>query len=289
MKNPFKDFVPALILLTLFVWIYKAELMAVELEKPEKNERVASVEGVPILEHELAIDEKQAIVNFKTGHGREPSAEELSRLMEETRGTRFLKKVRLIIYKKKEADWNIQVSTHEMTNKWEALTAGVDFDRAIEQQRDFYALLIAAITSVREKNMAESIVFEKTLKGKMSKQEWDGYLKYYSTPLRLKTLTNLMNQTSQDLKKPDASVRILLIEEKMNEKIDAEISASESDFAEYKKLLLQNPKDERIQKYPVHYLEIKREAWKQEQYRKAKIEVFDSKLNAIWEKAVSLK
>ena len=271
------------LVVAFFCTVPEIRLMASDIIQTNSSDLIALVGGIPVYSHELTTDSSHAKQIDPSKYGMEPSVKEASQLKQSLRERSFMNKVRSIIYQKLEAEWGVEVSESEINSKWRELTKNVDFNSAAKNQHDFYLPLFEAVMEVRQSNALADIVYTNKLQNKMSKSEWDAQLNYFSTPKRINLLSNLVNQTAQDIKKPDASIKLMLLDQKVNEKIDAEISKEDSEYAKQKMLLEKDPANRKI----LNYLALKKDAWWKREYRMLNVELHDNELSNFWNKVCS--
>jgi len=277
-------------ILTLFVFSHVIEAALVP---NQTSNIVAIVEGIPIYASEIKVAKTAVILQFKLLHGHEPlsiaDTNELQKLGTELSGKRFLEKACHTVFEKKKADFGFSASDAEIKYKWNHLTNGVNFESAITKQHDLVAPRIDALKAVFENGQDKDLVYDKMLKGILTKAEWEVDLNYYSTPERRKMLEQYANQTVQDLQKPPPGISAIVVNDKIDARIDAFIAKNDTNFANYIKLAASTNYAEINLKYPLNYLAMKRAEWWREQYRKAAVNFYDDKYKQIWDAYVSMK
>ena len=219
-------------------------------------------------------------------HQREPSVaadtKELEIIGERLSAQRLVQKTRRIIIEKTTKDFGIQVTDAEINLKWKQLTNGVNIKQVSNTQQNIVIPRINAIKAVYEDGEDQNVVYDKMLKGVLTKKEWEIDLYYYSKPERRKLLVQLTNQTPEEMLKPQPGILALVENDKLNAVIDSTIARTNTQFAEYLKLAAVTNQVEIDQKYPPRFLSIKRNEWWIQQFNKTPVVFYADRYKKIW-------
>lgn len=250
-------------------------------------EIVAVVEGIRISSKEIEVPHDGVLIQYRLVRGQTSADaeddEKLAEFKEEIKQQRVVAKIKDIIFNKKVIEFGISVSRLEMIQRWEQLTANANFAASVEAQRELLEPLLAALRAVHENGDDKNIVYERTLRNRMSATEWEVHVNYYSTLKRRQILEQAIAQSDDDLKRPDPGVQGIIIREKMNERIDAEISVQDTRFRQYRDLLVRNTDHHNLDMGELaDYIAVKRAEWWLQQYRNAQVEIGDSTLRDAW-------
>ncbi len=254
----------------------------------ENNQTLARVNGTAISSRDVRVEEDQAVFNYRLSHsGKNPQPQEIERLTKELREKMFIEKLRKIIWRQKVTEFKIAASDAEVNARWQQITNGIDAAAWLEKQRALDEPLLEALKAVYEKGEDSHDAYNRFLKSKMSEREWAGYLHYFSTLKRRNMLVKDMAQTREDLRHPAPGVREMVLQEKLEARIDADLAGSDPRFADYQSLAKKQPSGAVIATYPPNYLTLERDKWWWRQYRDAKVEINDPDLMAAWRSFIS--
>jgi len=244
---------------------------------------VGIVEETEIKHKKIPID--QIIFLFKLVRGDEPETEAEKLEVEKERKNKekelIVENIRSIIYDKQVARFGIKVTKKELVERLNVVTEGFDFDAEAKEIREIVLPLLTALKLVYEEGEDKDEVYNKLLTDKITKHDWEVHHNYYRTPEMRKVLERGLTVTADDFKKPNKATRAMVESQKLDEAIDKEIAKKDPEFAEYKTLSENDPKNKKLQQFNPNYLDIKRGLWWQEQYKKAKIEIKDDRFRDV--------
>ena len=252
-------------------------------EDLNKKSIVAVVEGVDI--EYKKVPEDQIIFLFKLVKGHKPETEaemlEVEKEREDKEKEIIVSKIKGVIYNKQRERFGIEITGKEVAKNWNSRHEGTDFDEAARKLRNYYIPLLSALNLVYEEGEDKDAVYNKMLADKMTKLEWEIRHYNFRTLEMRKVLEDATKRTGDDLRKPNVGIRPMVERKEINKYIDREILNKDPEFAEYKTLLEDDPKNKKLQQFNPNYLDIKRGLWWQEQYKKAKIEIKDDRFKGV--------
>jgi predicted secreted protein len=183
---------------------------------------VAIVDGQKIEEYSrIRIGDNALKALFHRRYGRYPKgaadeamiAEQRSQLEQKTLAGAIKSKVRLEVMK----EHGITVTDSEVLAGQKELFENAT-SKSLAEQRDRLEPLIQALKAVQKKAMTGDEAYRRFLAKSMSYDDWLVQEDTYSNPGLMKTLELLASQTVESVRtKPDDSVRIMLISEKVGD------------------------------------------------------------------------
>ena len=254
---------------------------------------VARVGSKEISYREIRMPAESLKLKFRIIYGKSPETEadiaKLAALSLQTEKELLSARVVAIVYEAQVQRFRIIASEEETIAKSQAQLAGVDLEKYAAYQRDQATALMAALRATTSGEMTEEQAYKRFLSKYMTHDGWLVNRQYYSTPKRIGILEREARLTADDLRKPDAGVRALLVQEKLNERIDSEIAEEDPEFAQYKLAVESKNVDKirEIEKGNPNYLQSKRQLWWIQRYLKAGIRIMDKKYQDVLQRLVA--
>lgn len=156
--------------------------------------------------------------------------------------------------------------------------------QSLAKRRQKLEPLIQALKAVQARRMSGDEAYQQFLAKFMSYDDWLVQQDTYSRPELMMALELLADQTLHDIQtRPDNGVRITLIEEKVGQKIDAEIAATNPDYKDYLKAAQDNDEVgmKSISEHHPDYVAKEHAKWWSERLSKTKIEVIDQRFSGV--------
>ncbi len=244
---------------------------------PDTTAVVAEVNGAQIRCGDVQVPLADAQFRFKLTHGHEPQSEVEVRAVEqlqvELEQRRLAEKLHRTIYEGQRKRLGVDASAAEVATRWGELTKSADPEAAAAKQKAMLSRVLDALTRVYQQGENSDVVYERLLAHDITKQEWEVHLHYFNTVRRRQILEKQIAKSASEFTKPDAGIRALIVQEKMQNAIDREIARVDPTFARYLELSKTDPKNVWLSRLPSDYAEAKRHEWWVQRYRESNIRI----------------
>ena len=249
---------------------------------------VATVGDQPIRLSQIQMPPDSLKVKYKLLYGKYPQlpadSARLDALTLQTEKELLTGKIRSLVREAAIRRFGITVSEEELLATRRRQLSKVRPEEILAKQRETAAALLQALEGVRTGRVTEAEAYETHLSKLMTPEEWLVHRQYYHTPKRIALLEQLDDMTLDELMKPDAGTRALVLDEKLNQKIDESIARQDPVFAEYAQARALNnlSRMREIDKDDPAYLSGKRAEWWRQEYARAGIRILDKRFQDVF-------
>lgn len=252
---------------------------------PGASDVVLRVNGRSILASEIEVSLSQAEKQFRKQYDRSPAPTDRDRasvaaIHQELAFQQAAKVIRAKLRDMVLEEFGITVTDAEVNAYWSELTAGQDArkaTKALAEQKDKYADILAALVDVYDRGAKPDDVFSARLEGRVSPEAWRLYLEEYATVEERARLRLMIEQRPAMPDGPDAGIAAVLINRKLDARIDREIASHDDRYARF--LACAEDKanclnsDGRELEFPMTYRRTEHEAWWRRKVAAADIQV----------------
>jgi len=253
----------------------------------DSNNIIAVLNGEKLTYQDIQFDQSIKGLPYLQGQNTKELDDEIHK--QEIR--RLAVKIRDSIFMKNINEFGITATQKEIHSRVEQnfATANIDKEKAEEICKNIRVVYEALLEWQKDTSRADAIYNEK-LSSFISRDQWDLYKACYDTPEKIKKM--VVPKNIEDMKKNSMeSSKKDVLYQKLYDIITKDISVTDKEIkdayvSKYSHLPEKPPIEEVIDELRSELLNKKKQKtealWWQDQYRQAKIEIYDSKFKNVW-------
>lgn len=247
---------------------------------------VAVVDEHAIPYSAISVTPEMAKERFVFEHEREPESagefQEVKGIQHRCETQRLLRRIRAIIRETQIDRFGIRVTEDDIRERWETMKRR---ERSLPPTEVTSAAKLTALCdglkAVYEGGRDADGVYTQLLERKMSREEWKAALRQYRSPRMRKELEVLREKGERGLEGMRDDVREILREEKLGRAIAEELERTDPELTEAVRRVKSEPLDLEARRQWLRMRTEKRNAWWQQRYREAQIEIKDERFTDV--------